>query len=106
MKVLSSPTMPVLPIENHSYSNNSALVHLATQVLLEQHLRSLDLTDTVMLDYADSKPEALRLFLEAGYRYTIASEEVFFASAACNGIDIIERFCPEMIWCLYRVVGC
>ncbi|KOY79730.1 hypothetical protein RZ72_06240 [Apilactobacillus kunkeei] len=97
------PTMPMILVHNLQQDNQKVVLHPATSAFL--HDFDVDLVH----DYVSSKPEALKKFLQGDYAYAIVSEE-WYQTAMNQGFDgsqfeVIKRFTPTMIWCLYKIIG-
>lgn len=97
------PTMPMILVRNLHQDNQKVVLHPATSAFLH------DFDEDLIHDYVSSKPEALEKFLHGDYAYAIISEE-WFENAMNQGIDgsqfeVIKRFSPTMIWCLYKIIG-
>ncbi|KPN83324.1 hypothetical protein RZ76_13950 [Apilactobacillus kunkeei] len=97
------PTMPMILVRNLNQDNQKVVLHPSTSAFL------YNFNDKVIHDYVSSKPEALKKFLHGDYSYAIVSKE-WFESAINQGIDgsqfeVIKRFTPTMIWCLYKIIG-
>ncbi|CAI2556336.1 hypothetical protein AKUH4B101A_01380 [Apilactobacillus kunkeei] len=97
------PTMPMILVHNPKQDNQKVVLHPATSAFLH------DFESDLVPDYVSSKPEALKKFLHGDYAYAIVSEE-WFESAMKQGFsgsqfEVIKRFTPTMIWCLYKIIG-
>lgn len=91
-------TKPMLLIENKTIKKMNAIIHPATEILLDS------LSKNLMVDYADSKPEAFKRFCCGNYKYCIASEDVYNNFTSKPEFKILRRFTPEMIWCVYKIL--
>lgn len=96
--VLSYQTMPMYLISNSKYKKNSAIIHPATEVFIRTYLDTKD----VNIEYASSKVLAYDLFNKYKYRYCIISDQVFEQDKESD-VNIIKKFYPTMVWCLYKV---
>ncbi|MBS9336339.1 hypothetical protein [Fructobacillus papyrifericola] len=98
-KTWAAPTMEMLLVENTEVQNGKAVSHKTTTALLDdfasQNMLSLD------VDYVPAKPLAADSFLKGDYQYAIFSQNAEVKLKASH--RIIERFQPEMIWCLYQI---
>ncbi|MCC5890445.1 MAG: hypothetical protein JJU01_07735, partial [Alkalibacterium sp.] len=54
------------------------------------------------ITYTDSKIKAWTAFQKKGLKYTIISEDVF-ENERTDDYQLIERYEPEMVWCLYKI---
>lgn len=89
---------PMVLISNFDFHQNKAIIHPATTNLLNHYLKEQQLT--MPIHYAGSKASAYERFVANKYRFTIVSEDVMEEN---NPYQIIKRYLPEMVWCLYFI---
>lgn len=97
------PTMPMILVHNQQQDNQKVVLHPATSAFLH------DFDADLIHDYVSSKPAALKKFFHGDYAYAIVSEE-WYQKTMDKGIDgsqfeVIQRYSPTMIWCLYKIIG-
>ncbi|MHA8110808.1 hypothetical protein ACYATP_04825 [Lactobacillaceae bacterium Melli_B4] len=92
------PTMPMLLVENLALTNHTAIIHAATQELLDHFERSTN--QKLATDYVPSKPLAQQAFEDGQYQYAIFSQQAF---SPHGSFKVLQEYQPEMIWCLYQI---
>ncbi|MBS9335390.1 hypothetical protein LQZ24_02700 [Fructobacillus sp. M1-13] len=98
-KTWASPTMEMLLVENSEQKNGKAVSHKTTTALLKDFADRKQIT--LAIDYVPAKPVAANCFLNGDYQYAIFSQNAEADLKATH--HIMERFQPEMIWCLYQI---
>ncbi|MCC5893937.1 MAG: hypothetical protein JJU16_00615 [Alkalibacterium sp.] len=100
MQVFAKKTKPMVLIENSARRENSAMIHPATTIFLQKYLKKVK--EDIPITFTDSKVKAWTAFQNKGLKYTIISEDVY-EKEKCNDYQLIERYEPEMVWCLYKI---
>ncbi|MHA8138171.1 hypothetical protein ACYATM_03855 [Lactobacillaceae bacterium Scapto_B20] len=92
------PTMKMILAENEALSNHTAIIHAATNELLDQFESATN--QQLETDYVPSKPLAQKEFEAGQYQYAIFSKQGFEPHAT---FKILQEYQPEMVWCLYQI---
>lgn len=100
LQVFAKKTKPMVLIENRDRKMDSAMIHPATKIFLEKYLNKVN--ETLPITYTDSKIKAWTAFKNMGLKYTIISEDVF-EKEKTDQYQIVERYEPQMVWCLYKI---
>lgn len=100
LSVFSKKTKPMVLVENKLRKEDSAMIHPATAIFLEKYLDRMN--ESIPITYTDSKIKAWTAFQKKGLKYTIISEDVF-ENERTDDYQLIERYEPEMVWCLYKI---
>ncbi|MBS9337850.1 hypothetical protein [Fructobacillus parabroussonetiae] len=98
-KTWAAPTMEMLLVENTEQKNGKAVSHKTTTALLQDFAKQEQRSLTI--DYVPAKPLAADAFLKGLHQYAIFSQNAEQKLQAKH--QIIARFQPEMIWCLYQI---
>lgn len=98
--VFPKKTKPMLLVENPQRMENRAMIHPATTIFLEKYLQKQN--EHTAISFTDSKYKAWTAFCKKKLKYTIISEDVFEAEKREEFI-VVERYEPEMVWCLYKI---
>lgn len=101
------PLMTLNVIENVGYLRNIAVIHTATEGLLQQYLRTngLDNAWGPSVVFAPSKPVAMSDFIKAQDRFTIVSEVQFLKLPESEDpkYQVRQRLRPQMVWVVYQI---
>ena len=100
VRVFAKRTKPMVLIKNNARRENSAAIHPATKIFLEKYLNKMK--EEIPILFTDSKVKAWAAFQKKGLKYTIISEDVY-ENEKCSDYELIERYEPEMVWCLYKI---
>ena len=100
------PLMPMVLVENTNYQVDKAIIHAATEGLLDDFMTvknpTFDLTRQVI--YADSKAVALTDFFTEGYHYAIVSKDHYEEIAQHKfGYTIKKEYDTSMVWVVYNI---
>ena len=98
-KTWASPTMEMLLVENTDQKNGRAVCHKTTTALLDDFSRQSGIE--LVIDFVPAKPLAADAFLSGNYQYAIFSQNA--EKSLKKEHQVLKRFQPEMIWCLYQI---
>ncbi|MGX7051443.1 hypothetical protein [Leuconostoc palmae] len=107
ISTFSLPLMTLSLIENLSFERNVAVIHAATEGLLQKYLKQegLDNAWGPSVIFSPSKPAAMSDFIKNQNRFTIISEEEFLKLSESENpkYQVKQRLHPQMIWVVYQI---
>ncbi|MEJ6401111.1 hypothetical protein [Nicoliella lavandulae] len=94
------PTYPMLLVENQDINNHHAVLHAATNELMNQFESTLDAP--LERSYVTSKPLAKTAFAEGKFQYAIFSKPATPLSFEFHD-RILQEYHIDMVWCVYEI---
>ncbi|TPR14314.1 hypothetical protein [Apilactobacillus timberlakei] len=98
-------TMPMLLVKNDDIKIKNMILHPSTIAYLKDFENEFDIN--INAEFDRSKPIVLDKFINENFRYSIVSENLlneYINNKIINfNVDIIHKYQPKMIWCIYKV---
>lgn len=92
-------TKPMILARNQNQNNQQIVLHQATNPFVADYENKQQIR--LEKSFADSKSIAFDQFLNGGFEYAIISETERIKQ---HNFEVIKRYEPKIIWCVYQVI--